>query len=105
MQGGLKMLYLEMLELPPVIVQLPPLVFNLCLFLPLLLLQDTHVDFSVRMRSRYTPDGNTTTRTWPLNMAAFLDITEAADMQMTPRYSSCLAFLDWDYSSLWNFLL
>lgn len=36
-------LYLEMLELPSVIVQLPPLVFNLCLSLPLLLLQRMHV--------------------------------------------------------------
>lgn len=34
--------YLEMLELPSVIIQLPPLVFNLCLFLPLLLLQHIH---------------------------------------------------------------
>lgn len=63
-----------MLELPPVIVQLPSLVFNLCLFLPLLLLQDTHThthgDFSVRMHSWYTPDGKTTTWTWPFNMAA-----------------------------------
>lgn len=30
--------YLEMLELPSVIIQLSPLVFNLCLLLPFLLL-------------------------------------------------------------------
>lgn len=94
-----------MLELPPVIIQLPPLVFYLCLFLPLLLLQNTHThthtgEFSVRTHSRYTPDGKTTTKT-----VAVPDRSVAADMQMTLCYSGCSAFLDSDDSSLWNFLL
>lgn len=43
--------YLEMLELPSVIIQLPPLVLNLSLLLPFLLLPRRHI-FEVIQRLR-----------------------------------------------------
>lgn len=75
-----------MLELPPVIVKLPPLVFNLYLFLPLLLLQDTHTHTHAVIPLRgYTAGTHQMAkqqRGHSLNMAAVLDQSAAAAVQM-----------------------